>query len=91
MVITHCGSGIVKGNEGRINETLHQWADEYRVKVEIAYDGMDAKLERVCPNLASCRIAVEKPAGTPKERKSFSRAARHPLSPLALHKLKRLL
>jgi hypothetical protein len=43
MVITHCGSGIVKANEDRMRET-HQWADERGVMVDIAYDGMELTL-----------------------------------------------
>ncbi|MBI4527752.1 MAG: MBL fold metallo-hydrolase [Deltaproteobacteria bacterium] len=45
MVITHCGSAIVKGNEDRINEGLRQWAEEHGVTAEIAYDGMELTLE----------------------------------------------
>ena len=44
MVITHCGSAIVKGNESRIRKKLNQWADEYAITAEIAYDGMELTL-----------------------------------------------
>jgi phosphoribosyl 1,2-cyclic phosphodiesterase len=44
MIITHCGSGIVKGAENRIKETLRFWAAEHGVTVEIAYDGMELTL-----------------------------------------------
>jgi phosphoribosyl 1,2-cyclic phosphodiesterase len=44
MVITHCGSSIVKANEDRIRETLHRWADERGVIVDIAYDDMELTL-----------------------------------------------
>ena len=41
MVVTHCGSGIVKGNEDQINKTLRRWGAEHGVTAEIAYDGME--------------------------------------------------
>ena len=44
MVITHCGSGIVKGMEDRIKETLRLRGAEHGVAVEIAYDGMELTL-----------------------------------------------
>lgn len=44
MIITHCGSAIVKGNENRIKQTLRQQAAECGVALEIAYDGMELTL-----------------------------------------------
>ena len=44
MVVTHCGSGIVKGMEDRIKETLRLRGAEHGVAVEIAYDGMELTL-----------------------------------------------
>ncbi|MGH7826268.1 MAG: MBL fold metallo-hydrolase [Candidatus Binatia bacterium] len=44
MIITHCGSVIVKGNEDRITKTLRHWAANYGITVKIAYDGMEITL-----------------------------------------------
>ena len=44
MVITHCGSAIVKGDEDRIKETLRQRAAGYGIAIEIAYDGIEVTL-----------------------------------------------
>ncbi len=40
MIVTHCGSQIVAGDERRINATLREWAEERGVAVGIAHDGM---------------------------------------------------
>jgi ribonuclease BN (tRNA processing enzyme) len=44
MIITHCGSAIVKGDEDRIKATLNDRAAEYGIALEIAYDGMEVTL-----------------------------------------------
>jgi len=40
-IITHCGSQIVKGDEGELSARLRQLAEERGVRAEIAYDGME--------------------------------------------------
>jgi len=43
-IITHCGSEIVTGDEREISGKIRAMADERRVEVRIAYDGMKVKL-----------------------------------------------
>lgn len=40
VVITHCGSQIVKGDERSLGAVLREMADERGVQAEIAHDGM---------------------------------------------------
>ena len=43
-IITHCGSEIVTGDEGKLSAKVHAMAAERGVDVRIAYDGMKLKL-----------------------------------------------
>ena len=43
-IITHCGSGIVDGDERRLGATLRDWARERGVEAEFAHDGMELVL-----------------------------------------------
>jgi len=40
MLITHCGSEIVAGDERKLGPQLQRWADEYGMQARFAYDGM---------------------------------------------------
>ncbi len=40
MVVTHCGSQIVEGEEKGIREQIRAFAEERGVEVEVAWDGM---------------------------------------------------
>jgi phosphoribosyl 1,2-cyclic phosphodiesterase len=44
MIVTHCGSAIVRGNKRDVKKRLEGLGHEYGVRVEIAYDGMDLVL-----------------------------------------------
>ncbi|HSX12191.1 MAG TPA: MBL fold metallo-hydrolase [Rhabdochlamydiaceae bacterium] len=44
MIITHCGSDIVKGQEKRAIAKIKALAKQRGVEVEIAYDGLELKL-----------------------------------------------
>ena len=44
MIITHCGSAIVKGDEHRIKETLRDRAADCGIALDIASDGMELTL-----------------------------------------------
>lgn len=44
MIVTHCGSGIVRGDERKLGPKLERMADERGVKVRIAHDGMEVVL-----------------------------------------------
>jgi phosphoribosyl 1,2-cyclic phosphodiesterase len=44
MIVTHCGSAIVRGDERRVQATLHTLGRKYGVKIQIAHDGMDLGL-----------------------------------------------
>ncbi|MFW6103000.1 MAG: MBL fold metallo-hydrolase [Chloroflexota bacterium] len=44
VLITHCGSQIVKGDEEQIAAQLHEWGEERGVIASIAYDGMERTL-----------------------------------------------
>ncbi len=41
MIVTHCGSDIVGGDEGKAAATIRKLAHEHGVEVEIARDGME--------------------------------------------------
>ena len=43
-IITHCGSEIVTGDEGKITAKLRVMAAERGIEVRIAYDGMKLTL-----------------------------------------------
>ena len=43
-VFTHCGSGIVKGDERTLGAQLRAWAREREVEARIAYDGLEMVL-----------------------------------------------
>jgi hypothetical protein len=43
-IITHCGSEIVTGDEGKLSAKLRAMAAERCVDVRIAYDGMKLQL-----------------------------------------------
>lgn len=43
-IITHCGSDIVSGDEGKISAWLSRAADERGVEAQIAHDGMEMVL-----------------------------------------------
>jgi phosphoribosyl 1,2-cyclic phosphodiesterase len=43
-IITHCGSEIVNGDEGKLSAKLQTMAAERDIEVRIAYDGMTLKL-----------------------------------------------
>jgi ribonuclease BN (tRNA processing enzyme) len=44
MIVTHCGSDIVAGDERRVGAELRRLAAEREVDVEIAHDGMERVL-----------------------------------------------
>lgn len=44
MLVTHCGSEIVEGDERTINAELRSLADERDVEVQIAYDSLELVL-----------------------------------------------
>lgn len=44
MIITHCGSEIVNGDEGKIKEKIKKLEKEYNIKIKIAYDNMKLKI-----------------------------------------------
>jgi ribonuclease BN (tRNA processing enzyme) len=44
MLVTHCGSPIVTGDERRIGAQLREWARERGVEAGIAHDGMEVVL-----------------------------------------------
>jgi ribonuclease BN (tRNA processing enzyme) len=44
MIVTHCGSEIVEGDERKIETKIRSLAEERGVEVEVAYDGMEAVL-----------------------------------------------
>ncbi|GAB4354777.1 MAG: MBL fold metallo-hydrolase [Candidatus Abyssubacteria bacterium] len=44
MIVTHCGSEIVEGNERKIGAKIRTLAEERGVEVEVAYDGMEVVL-----------------------------------------------
>jgi phosphoribosyl 1,2-cyclic phosphodiesterase len=44
MIVTHCGSAIVGGNEECVKEKLQSLGHKYGVAIEIAHDGMDLVL-----------------------------------------------
>jgi ribonuclease BN (tRNA processing enzyme) len=41
MIVTHCGSAIVRGSETIVRAKLHALGRKYGVKIQIAHDGMD--------------------------------------------------
>ena len=41
MIITHCGSEIVEGDERTLGAAIRRMAEERGVEVEIAYDGLE--------------------------------------------------
>ena len=43
-IVTHCGSEIVTGDEGKLSAKLRAMAAERGVDMRIAYDGMKLKL-----------------------------------------------
>ena len=43
-IFTHCGSGIVKGDERTLGAQLRAWAREREVEARIAHDGMELLL-----------------------------------------------
>jgi hypothetical protein len=43
-IITHCGSEIVNGDEGKLSTKLQTMAAECGIEVRIAYDGMTMTL-----------------------------------------------
>ncbi len=45
MIITHCGSEIVEGNEGQLQQKVNELAAERGVEAVIAYDGMELNLK----------------------------------------------
>jgi phosphoribosyl 1,2-cyclic phosphodiesterase len=44
MLVTHCGSQIVEGDERKLGAELRQMADKRDVEVQIAYDAMEIVL-----------------------------------------------
>lgn len=44
MIVTHCGSQIVKGDEGSLGPRLARLGAERGVEAEIAHDGMEIVL-----------------------------------------------
>lgn len=44
MIVTHCGSGIVEGDERTLGAQLREMAGERGVEAEIAHDGMEVVL-----------------------------------------------
>ena len=41
MVVTHCGSQIVKGDERKVGAEIRSLAQERDVEIQIAHDGME--------------------------------------------------
>ena len=44
MIVTHCGSAIVGGNEAHVRTKLQALEHSYSVGIEVAHDGMDLVL-----------------------------------------------
>ncbi len=44
MIVTHCGSAIVRGNEVHVRTKLQSLEHGYGVRIEVAHDGMDLML-----------------------------------------------
>jgi phosphoribosyl 1,2-cyclic phosphodiesterase len=44
MIVTHCGSAIVRGDEGRVQAKLRMLGRKYGVRTQVAYDGMELRL-----------------------------------------------
>ena len=44
MIVTHCGSAIVGGNEVHVRIKLESLGHSYGVRIEVAHDGMDLVL-----------------------------------------------
>jgi hypothetical protein len=44
MIVTHCGSGIVTGENEGVLEQIREFARQRKVEVEVAYDGMEVVL-----------------------------------------------
>jgi phosphoribosyl 1,2-cyclic phosphodiesterase len=44
MIVTHCGSAIVKSNEEDVKTVLESLGNKYGIRVEIAHDGMEIVL-----------------------------------------------
>jgi hypothetical protein len=44
MIVTHCGSQIVKGDERKVGAEIRALAQERDVAVQIAHDGMEMVL-----------------------------------------------
>jgi hypothetical protein len=45
VIITHCGSEIVTGNESKLAKKLQQIAADRGIEAFIAYDGMKLELK----------------------------------------------
>lgn len=43
-IITHCGSGIVEGDERALGARLREWAEERGIEAGFAHDGMEVVL-----------------------------------------------
>lgn len=41
MIVTHCGSDIVGGDERTVSAKIRAFATEHGVEAEIAHDGME--------------------------------------------------
>lgn len=44
MIVTHCGSGIVTGEDKGVIDRIREFARERKVEVDVAYDGMEVIL-----------------------------------------------
>jgi hypothetical protein len=44
IIVTHCGSGIVTGENEGVLEQIQEFARLRKVEVEVAYDGMEVVL-----------------------------------------------
>ncbi|MGE5531172.1 MAG: MBL fold metallo-hydrolase, partial [Bacteroidota bacterium] len=44
MIITHCGSGLVKADPAKLQRRLEDLSREYALEITLAYDGMTLRL-----------------------------------------------
>lgn len=46
MIVTHCGTPIVRADQRQIEDKLRRWGEARGVRVDLAYDGMEMELAR---------------------------------------------
>jgi phosphoribosyl 1,2-cyclic phosphodiesterase len=53
MIVTHCGSAIVRSPEEHVERMLESLGKEYGIRTEVAHDGMEIVLRRLEPGRSS--------------------------------------